>query len=118
MSPTLTSIEGRPKALSLWLGWRYRGLRPGRNLRRRVLMTAATIPGLDTAPTKHKELLAWVSEVAELPQPDRGCVPDGHDEENARLCDQLEAAGTFTRLNQQKKPNSCLALSDPSDVAR
>ena len=29
-------------------------------------MTAATIPGLDTAPTKHKGLLAWVQEVAEL----------------------------------------------------
>jgi len=81
-------------------------------------MTAATIPGLDTAPTKHKELLAWVSEVAELTQPDRVVFADGSDEENARLCDQLEAAGTFTRLNQQKKPNSYLALSDPSDVAR
>src|SRR6476646_11121983 len=101
------------------LAWlRDRGLRPGRNLRRRVLMTAATIPGLDTAPTKHKELLAWVSEVAELTQPDRVVFADGSDEENARLCDQLEAAGTFTQLHQQKKPNSYLALSDPSDVAR
>jgi len=81
-------------------------------------MTAATIPGLDTAPTKHKELLAWVSEVAELTQPDRVVFANGSDEENAALCDQLEAAGTFTRLNQQKKPNSYLALSDPSDVAR
>src|SRR4029077_19082516 len=118
MSPTLTSIEGRPKALSLWLCWRYRGLRPCRKLRRRGFIKAATIPGLDTAPTKHKELLAWVSEVAELTQPDRVVFADGSDEENARLCDQLEAAGTFTRLNQQKKPNSYLALSDPSDVAR
>ena len=52
-------------------------------------MTAATIPGLDTAPTKHKELLAWVSEVAELTQPDRVVFADGSDEENARLCEQL-----------------------------
>src|SRR5882757_11287999 len=88
------------------------------NLRRRVLMTAATIPGLDTAPTKHKELLAWVSEVAELTQPDRVVFADGSDEENARLCEQLEAAGTFKRLDDKKKPNSYLALSDPSDVAR
>jgi phosphoenolpyruvate carboxykinase (GTP) len=82
------------------------------------LMTAATIPGLDTAPTKHKELLAWVSEVAELTQPDRVVFADGSDEENARLCEQLEAAGTFKRLDDKKKPNSYLALSDPSDVAR
>ena len=46
-------------------------------------MTAATIPGLDTAPTKHKELLAWVSEVAELTQPDRVVFANGSDEENA-----------------------------------
>jgi phosphoenolpyruvate carboxykinase (GTP) len=81
-------------------------------------MTAATIPGLDTAPTKHKELLAWVSEVAELTQPDRVVFADGSDEENARLCEQLVDAGTFKRLDDEKKPNSYLALSDPSDVAR
>ena len=81
-------------------------------------MTAATIPGLDTAPTKHKGLLAWVEEVAELTQPDRVVFTDGSDEENARLCEKLVEAGTFTRLNEEKKPNSYLALSDPSDVAR
>ena len=81
-------------------------------------MTSATIPGLDTAPTKHKGLLAWVQEVAELTQPDRVVWADGSDEENARLCEQLEAAGTFRKLDERKKPNSYLALSDPSDVAR
>jgi phosphoenolpyruvate carboxykinase (GTP) len=81
-------------------------------------MTAATIPGLDTAPTKHEGLLAWVQEVAELTQPDRVVFADGSDEENARLCEHLEAAGTFKRLDDEKKPNSYLALSDPSDVAR
>ncbi|BBY80927.1 phosphoenolpyruvate carboxykinase (GTP) [Mycolicibacterium pulveris] len=81
-------------------------------------MTAATIPGLDTAPTKHKGLLAWVQEVAELTQPDRVVFTDGSEEENARLCQQLVEAGTFTRLDEEKKPNSYLALSDPSDVAR
>jgi phosphoenolpyruvate carboxykinase (GTP) len=81
-------------------------------------MTAATIPGLDTAPTNHKELLAWVSEVAELTQPDRVVFADGSEEECARLTEQLVEAGTFKRLNPDKKPNSYLALSDPSDVAR
>jgi phosphoenolpyruvate carboxykinase (GTP) len=82
------------------------------------LMTAATIPGLDTAPTKHKGLLAWVSEVAELTQPDRVVFANGSEEEAARLTQQLVEAGTFKKLDDKKKPNSYLALSDPSDVAR
>ena len=81
-------------------------------------MTSATIPGLDTAPTKHQGLLSWVEEVAELTQPDRVVFADGSDEEWKRLTEQLVAAGTFKRLNPAKFPNSFLALSDPSDVAR
>ena len=81
-------------------------------------MTAATIPGLDTAPTKHKGLLAWVSEVAELTQPDRVVFANGSEEEAAQLTQQLVEAGTFQKLDDKKKPNSYLALSDPSDVAR
>jgi phosphoenolpyruvate carboxykinase (GTP) len=82
------------------------------------LMTAATIPGLDTAPTKHQGLLAWVQEVAELTQPDRVAFADGSEEEFERLCAHLVEAGTFKRLDDAKLPNSYLALSDPSDVAR
>jgi phosphoenolpyruvate carboxykinase (GTP) len=82
----------------------------------------ATIPGLNgtdgTPPTTHAGLLAWVRDVAELTQPDRIVFADGSDEEWNRLTDQLVDAGTFTRLNAEKKPNSFLGNSDPSDVAR
>lgn len=85
-------------------------------------MTSATIPGLrgsdGQAPTEHSELLAWVQEVAELTQPERVVWADGSDAEWERLTEQLVAAGTFKRLDEKKKPNSFLALSDPSDVAR
>ena len=81
-------------------------------------MTAVTIPGLDSAPTKHQKLLAWVREVAELTQPDRVAFADGSEAEYTALCDRLVEAGTFKRLNPEKQPNSFLALSDPSDVAR
>jgi phosphoenolpyruvate carboxykinase (GTP) len=63
-------------------------------------------------------LLSWVQEVAELTQPDRVVFADGSDAEYQRLCDQLVAAGTFTKLSDSVGPNSYLARSAPSDVAR
>ena len=83
-------------------------------------MTSATIPGLDpdSAPTSHAELLAWVREVAELTEPERVVWSDGSDDEWDRLTAQLVAAGTMTKLDEKKKPNSFLANSDPADVAR
>jgi phosphoenolpyruvate carboxykinase (GTP) len=70
------------------------------------------------APTKHERLLAWVEELAALSEPDHIHWCDGSAEEYERLCAELVASGTFTRLSQAKRPNSYLALSDPGDVAR
>jgi len=81
-------------------------------------MTTSTIPGLDTAPTTHSKLLAWVRDTAELTQPDRVEWVDGSSEEWTRVTDLLVANGTFVRLNEEKKPNSFWAASDPTDVAR
>ena len=78
----------------------------------------ADTPGLASAPTNHPELLAWVREVAELTQPTGVLWCDGSDAEWDRLTAQLVAQGTFTRLNEEKRPNSFHAASDPTDVAR
>ena len=82
-------------------------------------MTTTTIPGLEgQAPTDHTEMLAWIAEVAELTQPDRVVFADGSDAEWDRLTAEMVEAGTFVKLNEEKKPNSFLAQSDPKDVAR
>jgi phosphoenolpyruvate carboxykinase (GTP) len=67
---------------------------------------------------KNDRLRAWVEGMAALCKPDHVHWCDGSQAEYDAMCASLVKSGTFVKLNEAKRPNSYLALSDPSDVAR
>jgi phosphoenolpyruvate carboxykinase (GTP) len=78
----------------------------------------ARVEGLPQGLSATHPIVRWVNEVAALTTPDAVHWCDGSEAENSQLCQLLVDAGTYIRLNPDLRPNSFLARSDPSDVAR
>src|ERR1051326_6333938 len=68
--------------------------------------------------TNNRALLTWVEEMAKLCQPEKVFWCDGSQQEYQALADLMVSIGTFTKLNEKKRPGCFLARSHPSDVAR
>jgi len=84
-------------------------------------MNAPAPQGIGLSPpsfVKNPKLVAWVAEMVALCKPAAVHWCDGSDAEYHMLCQRLVDAGTLKQLNPLKRPNSFLACSDPSDVAR
>ena len=70
------------------------------------------------AQSSNQKLNAWVAQWAKVLQPDEIYWCDGSQQEYDSLCNALVKSGTFTKLDDAKRPNSFWAHSDPGDVAR
>ena len=76
-------------------------------------MTTAIKGMAQEAPTDNEHLIAWVNEAVDLFQPDSVVFVDGSQEEWDRLAAELVDKGTLIKLNEEKRPNSYLARSNP-----
>src|SRR5215831_19496201 len=81
-------------------------------------MATQTLPTASSSHIQNQKLLNWVDQMAALCKPDQVYWCNGSQEEYDRLCAEMVASGTFIKLNEKLRPNSFLARSHPSDVAR
>ncbi len=68
--------------------------------------------------TQNQSLKEWVAHWEKIFEPDQTHWCDGSEEEYEKFTKELVDSGTFIRLNDNLRPNSFLARSDPDDVAR
>lgn len=68
--------------------------------------------------SENEHLNAWIQEIEALCKPDSIHLVDGSSEEFDALCKKLVDSHTLIPLNPNLRPNSFLARSNPSDVAR
>ena len=68
--------------------------------------------------TRLQALSDWVTEVADLTQPEKIHWCDGSSEEYERFVGEMLASGDLVELNQTNYPGCYLHRSDPDDVAR
>ena len=69
-------------------------------------------------PTENRSLIDWVDHWQKIFEPSQIHWCDGSEDEYEKFTQELVDAGTFIRLNEELRPNSFLARSDPNDVAR
>lgn len=68
--------------------------------------------------TKNQGLIDWIQQTAKLCNPSEIWLCDGSKEEYDHLCQKMVESGTLIKLDEEKRPNSYLARSNPEDVAR
>ncbi|MFP6854523.1 MAG: phosphoenolpyruvate carboxykinase (GTP), partial [Opitutales bacterium] len=85
---------------------------------RKIHPTQAPQAMYDRSKTNNQKLLNWLDEVIALCRPRDVRWADGSEEEWKALCEGMVEVGSMIRLNEEKRPNSYLARSDPRDVAR
>jgi phosphoenolpyruvate carboxykinase (GTP) len=81
-------------------------------------ITEMTKTHLSAPDGTHPSVITWVDKIAALTQPEEIVWCTGSADEAEQLADLMVDAGTLTRLNDDYRPHSFLARSDPSDVAR
>jgi phosphoenolpyruvate carboxykinase (GTP) len=81
-------------------------------------MSSLTLDVETRSAPRHKRLVQWVEESAQLCKPDRVHWCDGSPEEYQAMLRVMILSGTAIPLAEEKRPNSILVRSSPADVAR